>query len=127
MGSLPTFQRLHDLSVWISSSDIRQAQWDRDIGLRLGIDNTTRWSSWYLFIGKALRKKTDIVRFLIDHENDLSAIRLTGPDWDLLGKAYTFLQPFYQATLWAEGNKSSIGQTLVILDSLLTHYESEKV
>lgn len=64
---------------------------------------------------------------MAEHEDDLGAIRFNAADWDFLRKADAFLQPFASATLYAEGDKSSISQSLVIMDSLLVHYEQEKV
>ncbi|KAI0603983.1 hypothetical protein TUN205_11770, partial [Pyrenophora tritici-repentis] len=65
--------------------------------------------------------------FMHDNEKHLNEIRLTSDDWDILQKAHTFLQPFASATLYAEGDKSSISQSLLIMDSLLVHYEQQKI
>jgi len=47
---IPTLRKLHDLAVWLRSSSLHADIWDDDVGLRLGIDNRTRWSSgvWLL-------------------------------------------------------------------------------
>ncbi|EJP61521.1 uncharacterized protein BBA_09545 [Beauveria bassiana ARSEF 2860] len=45
---------------------------------------------------------------------------------DFLDKARTFLQPFASATLYAEGEKSLISQSLPLMDALLAHYEKNK-
>jgi hypothetical protein len=42
IGALPALQELHNLSIWIRSSTHRTSRWDKAIGIRLGIDNTTR-------------------------------------------------------------------------------------
>ncbi len=126
IGGLPALQQLHNLAVWIRKSN-HSDLWDLAVGLRLGLDNDTRWNSWYLIIGRALKKRSQIIEFLVDHEAALGSIRLTSQDWDLLNKAYQFLQPFYGATLYAEGDKSSLGQSLVLMDVLLRHYEQQKV
>lgn len=124
--SLPTLRKLHELAVWIRSSSTHADYWDRDVGLRLGIDNTTRWSSWYTVMHNALRKKAEIVQFMTDHEIALGDNRLTAQDWDFLTKAHQFLQPFAGSTLYAEGGRSSISQSLVLMDALLLHYEQKK-
>ena len=111
-------QKLHDLVVWIRKPNQSDA-WDLTVGLQLSLDNNTRWKSWYLIIGKVLKKKSQIVEFLVDHEAALSPIWLTSQDWDILSKAHQFLQPFYGTTLYAEGNKSSLGLSLVLIDALL--------
>jgi hypothetical protein len=125
--NIPTLRKLHQLCVWLRSSTIHTAAWDRQVGLRLGIDNQTRWSSWYAVIDRALRKMVAIKVFMNDNEKSLNNIRLTSEDWDILQKAHAFLQPFASATLYAEGDKASISQSLLIMDSLLVHYEQQKV
>jgi hypothetical protein len=63
---------------------------------------------------------------MTDHEMTLGDNRLTAQDWDFLLKAHQFLQPFTGSTLYAEGDKSSISQSLVLMDALLLHYEQKK-
>ena len=89
--SLPTLQKLHRLAVWVRSSSLHSDLWDEAVGLRLGIDNATRWSSWFTLIGKALKKKDEIKLFILNHEQDVKDMRLTSDDWNLLEKAHTFL------------------------------------
>jgi hypothetical protein len=125
--NIPTLRKLHQLCVWLRSSTIHTAAWDCQVGLRLGIDNQTRWSSWYAVIDRAIRKMVAIKVFMNDNERSLNNIRLTSDDWDILQKAHAFLQPFASATLYAEGDKASISQSLLIMDSLLVHYEQQKV
>jgi hypothetical protein len=62
-----------------------------------------------------------------EKEQVLGENRLTAADWDLLQKAYLFLEPFDGATLFAEGNKASLSQSLFLMECLLSHYENEKV
>jgi len=76
------------------------------------------------FIDKALRKQSQIKVFMVD---ELDGIKLTADDWDVLSKVHTFLQPFADATLFAESDKSSIGQSLEMMDVLLHHYEKDEV
>ncbi|KID86969.1 Ribonuclease H-like protein, partial [Metarhizium majus ARSEF 297] len=123
---VPTLRKLHELAVWLRSSSLHADIWDDHVGLRLGIDNRTRWSSWYMVIDRAIRKQSEIKAFMTDHEAILGNIRLTAQDWDFLSKARIFLQPFASATLYAEGDKSSISQSLPLMDALLAHYERNK-
>lgn len=124
---MPTLRKLHELAVWLRSSSLHADVWDDNVGLRLGIDNQTRWSSWYAVIDRAIAKQSEIKAFMTDHEAALGNLRLTAPDWDLLCKAHAFLQPFASATLYAEGDKSSISQSLPLMDALLAHYERNKM
>ncbi|KAA8617208.1 hypothetical protein PtrV1_10509 [Pyrenophora tritici-repentis] len=125
--NISTLRKLHQLCVWLRNSSIHAAEWDRKVGLCLGIDNQTRWSSWYSVMDRAIKKMAAIKVFMHDNEKHLNEIRLTSDDWDILQKAHTFLQPFASATLYAEGDKSSISQSLLIMDSLLVHYEQQKI
>lgn len=124
---IPTLRKLHDLAIWLRSSSLHADIWDDNVGLRLGIDNRTRWSSWYMVIDRTIAKQSEIKAFMTDHEAALGNLRLTAQDWDLLCKAHTFLQPFASATLYAEGDRSSISQSLPLMDALLAHYERNKM
>lgn len=125
--NIPALRKLHDLCVWLRVLTIHSDLWDAEVGIRLGIDNTTRWSSWYHVIDRLLKKIDQIKAFMTDHEARLGDIRLLASDWDLLQKAHAFLQPFASATLYAEGSTSSIAQSLFIMDLLLLHYEEQRV
>lgn len=116
--NIPALRKLHQLCVWLRNSSKHAAEWDGKVGLRLGIDNQTRWSSWYSVIDRAIKKMAAIKVFMHDNEKHLYEFRLTSDDWDILQKAHTFLQPFASATLYAEGDKSSIFQSLLMIDSL---------
>ncbi|RKK14070.1 hypothetical protein BFJ66_g18083, partial [Fusarium oxysporum f. sp. cepae] len=97
--NVPALRKLHGLAVWLSSSSLHQNAWDKAVGLRSGMDNRTRWSSWYQVIDRAIRKKDKIQSFMSDHEEAIGDNRLLVGDWELLGKVHTFLQPFASATL----------------------------
>jgi hypothetical protein len=121
--TLPTLQKLHKLAVWVRSSSLHSDLWEAAVGLRLGIDNATRWSSWFKLIDNALKRQTQIKAFMVDNELALEDIKLTTDDWSLLHKAHDFLQPFDGLTRYAEGDASSISQVLRAMDALLKHYE----
>lgn len=123
---IPALTKLHTIAVWLRSSAIHSDDWDACVGLRLGIDNATRWNSWFKVIGNALRKKSEIVQFLLTHDSELGDACLSGADWDILSKTHRFLAPFAAATLYAEGTLSSVSQTLPLMDVLLFHYEKAK-
>jgi len=125
--SVSSLGKLHSLAVWLRSSSLHSNIWDDEVGLRLGIDNATRWSSWYHVINNLFKKKAQIIQFMLNHEQDIGDNRLLSSDWDLLSKAHSFLQPFASATLYAEGDKASLSQSLFLMDCLLHHYEKQKV
>ncbi|KAG7404280.1 putative AC transposase [Fusarium oxysporum f. sp. rapae] len=84
--NVPALRKLHGLAVWLSSSSLHQNAWDKAVRLRLGMDNRTRWSSWYQVIDRAIRKKDKIQSFMSDHEEAIGDNRLLVGDWELLGK-----------------------------------------
>jgi hypothetical protein len=121
-------RKLHHLAVWLRNSPIHSDDWREAVNRSLGIDNTTRWSSWYKTISVALDKKVQIVQFMVDHGKDIGLTNLlTGADWDILSKTHAFLQPFTEATLITEGDKASICSTLRLMDGLLSHFEKAKI
>ena len=63
---------------------------------------------------------------MLQHEAALGVNRLTGEDWQILDRAHEFLETFAEATLYAEG-KSSIAQSVLIIEILLKKFEDEKV
>jgi hypothetical protein len=52
---------------------------------------------------------------------------LTDEDWDILMETYTFLKPFWQATLGGEKANSSLAHALATMDKLLLWFEKQKV
>ncbi|KAJ0125960.1 C2H2 type master regulator of conidiophore development brlA [Fusarium oxysporum f. sp. albedinis] len=123
---IPALAKLHALAVYIRSSALHNDQWYDAVGKQLGIDNITRWSSWHRVITIALKKKPQIIQFTAEHDNDLEGNTLSSRDWEMLERTREFLQPFYEATLEAEGAMSSISQSLELLDLLLGHCEKWK-
>ena len=124
---IPALAKLHALAVYIRGSALHNDQWYDAVGKQLGIDNITRWSSWHRVITIALNKKPQIIQFTAEHDNDLEGNTLSSRDWEMLERTLEFLQPFYEATLEAEGAMSSISQSLELLDLLLGHCEKWKV
>ena len=123
----PALQKLHNIATWLRTSSIHNDHWDDIIGLRLGIDNNTRWNSWYTLINHLMRKQDLIKQFLHNHDEEIGSNILQSKDWDILTKIHLFLQPFASATLWAQKLTSSLSQSLQILDGLLLYYEKKKV
>ncbi|KAG7414862.1 putative AC9 transposase [Fusarium oxysporum f. sp. raphani] len=123
---IPALAKLHALAVYIRSSALHNDQWYDAVGKQLGIDNITRWSSWHRVISVALKKKPQIIQFTVEHDNDLEGNTLSSRDWEMLERTLEFLQPFYEATLEAEGAMTSISQSLELLDLLLGHCEKWK-
>ncbi|RKK06794.1 hypothetical protein BFJ65_g18348 [Fusarium oxysporum f. sp. cepae] len=119
---MPALRKLHRIGLWLRNSSIHSDAWDERIKLRLGIDNDTRWNSWYRMIDNLIRKKQQVKQFLLDYDKDLGDNILTSTDWDYLEKTHAFLQPFTSTTLWAQGVTATLSQNLMIMNILLRHY-----
>ena len=70
---------------------------------------------------------TEIKLFMHDNERFLDDIRLTTNDWVILQNTHVFLDLFASATLYAEGKRASISQSIFLIDSLLLYYKQQKV
>jgi hypothetical protein len=126
-GSIDALRKLHFIAVFIRSSANRNDSWLETIGQCLGIDNATRWNSWYKVIDIAIKHKGNFLTFLSEHEADLHGNILTGMDWEMLQKTLDFLQPFNQGTLSGEKDSASLISTLETMDIILAHFEEMQV
>jgi len=120
-------RKVHNIAVWIRKSTLHSAIWDDEIKLRLGIDNATRWNSWYRLLDNFLRYQSCVKQFLINHDRELQDDILLASEWEFIERTHRFLQPFASATLLAEGARSTLSQSLSIMDVLLRQYEKYKV
>ncbi|KJZ69673.1 hypothetical protein HIM_09274 [Hirsutella minnesotensis 3608] len=124
--SMGPLGKLHNIAVFIRSSTIHSDAWQRLAGRSLGIDNATRWNSWYMLLRIALEKKDKLMVFQQEHHKDLGDDSLTQDDWDVLKLTADFLQPFWQATQAQQKKWSSLDQLLYNMDILLKHFEDAK-
>jgi hypothetical protein len=97
-----------------------------EVGITLGIDNDTRWSSWFQVIKRANKKRDEIKDFIAKHD-ECEPFRLQNRDWDILERTEEFLSVFNSGTLWVEGHKASLSQSLEMMDVILTYFEDQKV
>ncbi|KAG9382187.1 hypothetical protein A1F94_007841 [Pyrenophora tritici-repentis] len=74
---------------------------------------------------RAIKKMAAIKVFMHDNEKHLNEIRLTSDDWDILQKHIHFTTICISNAIRG-GDKSSISQSLLIMDSLLVHYEQQR-
>src|SRR5579871_5222502 len=125
--SIGALGKLHNIAVFIRSSNIHNDVWDDIAGKALGIDNITRWNSWFMLLDAAIKQEGAISIFLNQYHKELEDDILTHDDWQLLKTTHEFLQPFYQATLEQQMEWSSIDQVLENMDILLKQFEDAKV
>jgi hypothetical protein len=46
---------------------------------------------------------------------------------EILGRTHQFLQVFSSSTLWVEGDRAGLSQTLEMMDAILAFFEQQKV
>ncbi|EKG09306.1 Ribonuclease H-like protein [Macrophomina phaseolina MS6] len=110
--SMGPLGKLHNIAVFIRSSTVQSDAWERLAGDALGIDNATRWNSWYVLLWTALEKKDKLMAFQQEHHKALGDDSLTQDDWDVLRLTADFLQLFWQATQAQQQKWSSLDQLL---------------
>lgn len=128
--SIGALGKLHNIAVYLKISDILSDHWRQlSPNLNLGIDNTTRWNSWYLLIKRAVSKRSEIMEICRRHKKDFGDGKdiLTEEEWEQLEGTEEFLQPFYQATLEGQKEFASLDQALFFMDVLFKHFEEAKV
>jgi hypothetical protein len=125
--SIGPMGKLHNIAVFIRNSNIHNDIWEDIAGKALGIDNITRWNSWFLLLDAAINQEGAISIFLNQYHEELEADILTHDDWQVLKMTHEFLQPFYQATLEQQMEWASIDQVLENMDILFMQFENAKV
>lgn len=125
--SIGPMGKLHNIAVFIRNSTIHNDTWDDIAGKALGIDNVTRWNSWFRLLDAAISQEGPLSIFLNEYHNELKDDILTHEDWQVLKMTHEFLQPFYQATLEQQMEWASIDQVLENMDILFMQFENAKV
>ncbi|KAI8412261.1 hypothetical protein FOFC_08891 [Fusarium oxysporum] len=118
---------MDNIAVFIRNSTVRNDAWDDIAGKALGIDNITRWNSWFKLLDAAISQEGPLSIFLNQYHEELEDDILTHDDWQVLKMAHEFLQPFYQATLEQQMEWASIDQVLENMDILFLQFENAKV
>ncbi|KAJ6436282.1 transposase-like protein [Purpureocillium lavendulum] len=125
--SIGALGKLHNIAVFIRNSTVRNDAWDDIAGKALGIDNITRWNSWFKLLDAAILQEGHLSIFLNLYHNEQEGDILTQDDWQVLRITHEFLQPFYQATLEQQMEWASIDQVLENMDILFMQFENAKV
>ncbi|KAK9312698.1 hypothetical protein V1524DRAFT_479030 [Lipomyces starkeyi] len=121
--------KIHNIAVDIRSSTRLYNEFKSIAGKALGLDNDTRWNSWYVLITTALEPKVRVAlhQYLDRHYERLRDDFLTPEDWRALEDTACFLKPFYRATLESEGDFDSIDKTMMTMDILVAHYKRSAI
>ncbi|KAM3446980.1 hypothetical protein NHJ6243_010196, partial [Beauveria neobassiana] len=118
--------KLHNIAVFIRNSTIHNDAWDDIAGKALGLDNVTRWNSWFKLLDAAIRQEGAMSIFLRQFHRELEDDILTHDDWKVLKMTHEFLQPFHQATMEQQMDWASIDQVLGNMDILFKQFEDAK-
>ncbi|EGU73046.1 hypothetical protein FOXB_16444, partial [Fusarium oxysporum f. sp. conglutinans Fo5176] len=124
--SIGSMGKLHNIAVFIHNSTVHNDAWDDIAGKALGLDNITRWNSWFRLLDAAISQEGPLSIFFNQHHKELEGDILTHDDWQVLKLTHEFLQPFHQATLEQQMEWASIDQVLENMDILFLQFENAK-
>ncbi|KAK9443882.1 transposase-like protein [Metarhizium brunneum] len=119
--------KLHNIAVFIRNSTIHNDAWDDVAGKALGLDNITRWNSWFKLLDAAIRQEGSMSIFLNQFHRELEDDFLTHDDWQILKMTHEFLQPFHQATMEQQMEWASIDQVLENMDIFIKYADNERM
>ncbi|PTD02498.1 hypothetical protein FCULG_00012869 [Fusarium culmorum] len=83
--------KLHNTAIHIRANDYRYNLFRRRAGKVLGLDNDTRWNSWFLLLDAALDKEEHIKWYQDKYYNALVDDYLAPQDWQTLRETRNFL------------------------------------
>lgn len=91
------------------------------------LDNRTRWNSWFISLRTALEVEPQVDQYVKENQDTLEKDTIAPKDWKMLRTIYSFLLPFYRATMDLQGDSARIDKVLIRMDALLTHTERSVV
>ncbi|KAJ3542069.1 hypothetical protein NM208_g2343 [Fusarium decemcellulare] len=100
--------KFHNTAIHIKAKDYRHSLFRRRAGKVLGLDNDTRWNSWFLQLDTALDKEEHIKWYQGKSYNAHVDDYLAPQDWQNLRETRNFLQPFRKITLLTESYRSTL-------------------
>jgi hypothetical protein len=115
--------KAHNIVAHIRKSPARTAEWMGLAKRMIPMDNRTRWNSWYEMLLILIEKMEHVDKYCRNHEDDLAEDFLSHKDWKKLRMTRDFLATFARATLFAEGDTTSIDRTLFVMDILIKHLQ----
>jgi hypothetical protein len=119
MGPL---RKVHNIAVHIRADDYRYNLFKKRAGRVLGLDNDTRWNSWFRLLNVTLEKQEHVKWYQDKYYESLKDDYLTPEDWQTLRETCDFLQPFWRITQLTEGYHATLDRTLYTMDILHKHY-----
>jgi hypothetical protein len=118
---LKFLNKAYNIVIHIRSSDNRANYFRKLIKRMILMDNRTRWNNWYNIFQILFEQKTYINKYYKNFERELQKDLLNFTDWKKLRTINNFLQPFFKAILFIEGDEISINRTLFTMNILIKH------
>ena len=115
--------KVHNTAVHIQADNYWYNMFKKCAGRVLGLDNDSRWNSWFLLLNVTLEKQDHVKWYQDKHWEGLGDDYLTPKDWQILHDTCDFLQPFWKITRLTEGYKVTLDTTLFTIDILHKHYQ----
>jgi hypothetical protein len=113
--------KLHNHVVHIRSSANRTTWFVERAGKMIPLDNRTRWNSWFHMLNVALEDKVKAgLQLYVEHyKDDFSKDDiLSTSEWIYLRTIREFLQSFHEATLFLQGDRTTLERVLESIDVL---------
>jgi hypothetical protein len=112
--------KLHNHVIHIRSSANRTTWFIERAGKMIPLDNRTRWNSWFLMLCVALedKVKAGLQLYVEDYKDDLKDDILSISEWIHLRTIRDFLQSFHEATLFLQGDRTTLERVLESVDVL---------
>ncbi|KAJ6436596.1 hypothetical protein O9K51_10838 [Purpureocillium lavendulum] len=114
--------KIHNISVHMRENDYRWNLFKKRAGRSLGLDNDTRWNSWFLLLDVALNLQEHVEWYQRRYYENLQDDYLAPSEWSILRETRAFLQPFWKITQLTEGRYATLDRTLFTMDVLHRHY-----
>ncbi|EMT69251.1 hypothetical protein FOC4_g10000067 [Fusarium odoratissimum] len=115
---------LEDYNIWNKvgfytgdnhgSNDYRWNEFKKRAGRSLGLDNDTRWNSWFLLLDTTLNLQSYVEWYQKKYYQDLRDDYLTPDEWSALGETRAFLQPFWKITQLTEDESPAYGAAIIL-------------
>src|SRR5450755_1765199 len=113
--------KLHNNVVHIRKSANRTTWFKDRTSKIIPLDNRTRWNSWFTMLNIALEDKVKAgLQLYVEHYQDdiLKDDILTTSEWVHLRTIRDFLQSFHEATLFLQGDRTTLERVLESIDIL---------
>lgn len=113
--------KLHNIVIHIRKSANRTT-WFKDRASKIiPLDNRTRWNSWFTMLTVALedKVKAGLQLYVEQYQNDIPKDDiLSTSEWVHLRTIRDFLQSFHEATLFLQGDRTTLERVLESIEIL---------